>query len=72
MIYDVHMSQLKESCEGCNKHRKPPKNNACLIVRFKTKKQTKNCPCNKCIIKVNCSQLCNKLLYYFFKVGNPQ
>jgi len=59
-------------CQGCNKQRKKPRKVECMIVRFKTNEQTKNCPCNECILKVNCSVLCDKLISYYFKTGNEK
>lgn len=58
-----------DECQGCNKLRKRPRKIECMIIKFANNEVSKDCPCNICILKANCSLLCDKLITYFFRTG---
>lgn len=68
MIGCLSMSNHLRKCEGCIKLRRRDEKVDC-IIRFKEDVARNDCPCNSCIVKVTCYDLCAKFISYHFVYG---
>lgn len=54
-------------CDGCRKHNLKRRNGFCIVLVLEYK--IHNCPCNKCLVKMTCVELCDKFIGYHLLYG---